>query len=152
MPLDALGELLPAAALFAITCRHVAVAWTPANLLFLAVVVVCGALIEWVVYLLLATLDFWLPDIGKEWIADTFLYPTARYPLHIYGKVFTAVLTFIFPYGFIAYYPAYHFFQQPPATAPAFFPYLSPLVAGILLVLGLACWRFGLRHYHSTGT
>lgn len=152
LPLEAIGELLPAAALFALTCKHVQVPWTPGNILFLGLVVVSGAVIEWAVYLFFAVFDFWFPETGKLWIASTFLFPTARYPLHIYGRAFAALLTFVFPFGFMAYYPTHHFFRLVPVDTPGFFPYLSPLVAVGALLVALGFWSLGLRHYQSTGT
>ena len=150
--LEAIGELLPAIALFALTYGHVRVPWDAGNILFLGLVVISGALIEWAVYLFFAALDFWFPESGKLWVVSAFLFPTARYPLHIYGKVFAALLTFVFPFGFMAYYPAHHFFQLAPGDYPAFFPYLSPLVAMLALSIALSFWSLGLRHYQSTGT
>jgi ABC-2 type transport system permease protein len=149
LPLEAVGELLPAAALFALTCGHVKVPWNLGNILFLGLVIVSGALIQWAVNLLFATFDFWFPENSKMWVSNTFLFPTARYPLHIYGRVFANLLTFVFPFGFIAYYPAYHFFQLP---SHPLLPYLSPLVALLSLAIAFTCWSAGLRHYQSTGT
>lgn len=152
LPLEAVGELLPALALFALSSGKVNAAWTPANLLFLGVVIVSGALIEWAVYLFLAAFDFYSPEKSKMWIASAFLFPTARYPLHIYGKPIAALLTFIFPYGFMAYYPAHHFMGFAPQDFPAFFAYLSPLVAVLAVAVGLTAWTLGLRRYQSSGT
>jgi ABC-2 type transport system permease protein len=152
LPLEAFGELLPAAALFALTSHHLHILWTLGNLLFLGVVVISGALIEWAIYLFFATLDFWSSVMSKQWIPNAFLYPTSRYPLHIYGRVFASLLTFVFPYGFIAYYPAQHFLQISSGEYPAFFAYLSPLVAAVALLVGLSFWSLGLRYYQSTGT
>jgi ABC-2 type transport system permease protein len=152
LPLEALGELLPAVALFALTCRHVRVSWNLGNLLFLGLIVVSGAVIEWAVYLFFAAFDFWTPETSRLWIVNTFLFPTARYPLHIYGRVFASLLTFVFPFGFMAYYPAHHFLQLAPQNFPAYFPFLSPLVAVITLLIALRFWSLGLQHYQSTGT
>ncbi len=152
LPLEAIGELLPAATLFILTAGHVQVAWTIGNILFLGVVIASGAVIEWAVYLFFNSFDFWFTENDHLWVANTFLFPTARYPIHIYGRVFTSVLTFVFPYGFMAYYPAHHFLGITPVDLPASFIYLSPLVAGITLLIGLGFWSLGLRYYQSTGT
>jgi len=152
LPLVAIGELLPAITIFMITSGHVQVSWTIGNILFLGVVIVSGAVIEWAVYLFFATFNFWSTENDLLWIANSFLFPTARYPIHIYGRVFIAVLTFVFPYGFMAYYPAHHFLGIVPGGFPVFFVYLSPLVAVITLLIGLGFWSLGLRHYQSTGT
>jgi len=151
-PLEAIGELLPAVALFALTCGHVRVPWNLGTLLFLGLVVVSGAVIEGAVYLFFAAFDFWFPETGKLWIASAFLFPTARYPLHIYGRVFASLLTFVFPFAFMAYYPTYHFFHLASGDSPVFFPYLSPLVAAVTMLIALGTWSLGLRHYQSTGT
>ncbi len=153
LPLSAIGELLPAAALFAMTAGHIAVPWSLGNIAFLVVVIVSGAVIEWAMYLCFSALDFWFPELegGWSWIPDTFLFPTARYPLHIYGRIFLTVFTFVFPFGFMAYYPAHHFLGILPTGLPAFFIYFSPLVALVLLAVGFGFWSLGLRHYQSTG-
>jgi len=152
VPLEAVGELLPAGVLFAITAGHVPAPWNAANILFLAVVVISGAVIEAAVYLFISAFDFLTPEVGRLWIANAFLYPTNRYPLHIYGRVFAGFLTFVFPYGFMAYYPAHHFLGLAITDYPAFFAYLSPAVAALAMLAALAAWRLGLRHYQSAGT
>jgi hypothetical protein len=110
-------------------------------------------LIEWAAYLFFCALDFWFPDLegGWSWIPSTFLFPTARYPLHIYGRTLLSVFTFLFPFGFMAYYPVHHFFGLSPTNFPAFFVYLSPLVALVMLAVAYGFWSLGLKHYQSTG-
>ncbi len=150
--LEAIGELLPALALLSVCSQHLTLDWSPANLLLFALAVVSGALIEASVSLVFATFDFWFPENSKLWIANAFLFPTARYPLHIYGRLFASFLTYLFPFAFIAYYPAHHFLGLPLQFGASFFPYLSPVVALLALALSTTFWSFGLRHYQSTGT
>jgi ABC-2 type transport system permease protein len=126
------------------------VGWTTANLLFFWLVVISGAVIEASVTLFMMTLDFWDSQSSKDWIVAALLYPTARYPLSIYGPVLTSFLTFVFPFGFIAYYPAQHFLQL--GAQSGLLPYLSPLVALISASIALGFWSFGLKHYQSTGS
>jgi ABC-2 type transport system permease protein len=148
--LEAIADLLPALTLLWLSVPHVQVSWTPGNLLFLAAVVLSGAVIEASVALFLATFDFWDPQTSKLWVMEALLLPTARYPLSIYGPVLATFLTFVFPFGFIAYYPAQHFLQI--GAQSGLLPYLSPLVALITASLALTFWLFGLRHYQSTGS
>jgi len=148
--LEAIGDLLPALTLFWLCAPHVQVSWTAGNLLFLGLVVVSGAVIEASVTLLMMTLDFWDPQTSKDWIVAALLYPTVRYPLAIYGPVLASFLTFVFPFGFIAYYPAQHFLQL--GAQSGLLPYLSPLVALISASIALGFWSFGLKHYQSTGS
>jgi ABC-type uncharacterized transport system permease subunit len=62
------------------------------------------------------------------------------------------VITFVFPYAFVAYYPTLHFFQIDIEMLPGVFAYLTPVVAVASTTVAVAFWSFGLRHYQSTGT
>ena len=74
------------------------------------------------------------------------------YPIHIYSRALAFVITFVFPYAFIAYYPTLHFFQVEVEILPRVFAYLTPVVALVSTAIAVAFWSFGLRHYQSTGT
>lgn len=150
--LQALGEFLPGLVLFAITCPKAAVEWNLLNLLFLIVVVISGAVIEWAVYLFFATFDFWLVRASLLYVPSAFLHVLTLYPAHIYGQAVVFVLTFILPYAFMAYFPTLYFFQLEVEGFPAFLAYLTPLVAAVSTVVAIGAWSFGLRHYKSTGT
>jgi ABC-2 type transport system permease protein len=83
------------------------------------------------------------------WIPSAFAHP--GYPTHIYGPVLAFILTFVFPYVFVAYYPAHHFFKIPVQGFPGFFAYLTPVVAALTLAGAVAFWSFNLRRYQSSG-
>ena len=151
--LSAIGEFLPGLVLFAITCPRVAIEWNLANTAFLVVVVLCGAIIEWAVYLFFSAFDFWLEGVeGLLYIPEAFLESVLYYPSHIYSRALAFTITFVFPYAFIAYYPTLHFFQIDVEMVPGFFAYLTPIVAVASTAIAVAFWSFGLRHYQSTGT
>jgi ABC-2 type transport system permease protein len=51
------------------------------------------------------------------------------------------------------YYPALYFLDKPdPLGMPIFMRFLSPLAGLLVLLVSLLFWRFGIRHYQSTGT
>ncbi len=151
--LSSIGEFLPGAVLLAVTWPHVAVAWTPLNVAYLAVVLLSGAVIEWAVYLFFAGFDFWLGGrAGLLYIPSAFLHPSTLYPAHIYGRALAFTITFVLPYAFIAYYPTLYFFQMDAGPFPAYLAYLAPLVALVTAVVAIAFWSLGLRRYQSTGT
>ena len=90
--------------------------------LFLAIVVLSGAVIEWSVYLFFSALDFWVEEEeGLGNIPDTVFRESAvlYYPVHIYSRALAFAITFVFPYAFIAYYPTLHFFQVEVERYPA---------------------------------
>jgi ABC-2 type transport system permease protein len=150
--LSAIGEFLPGLVLFAITCPRVAIEWNLANIAFLVVVVLCGAVIEWAVYLFFAAFDFWLESEDTLYIPTAFLESVLYYPAHIYSRALAFFITFIFPYAFMAYFPTLYFFQIDVEMFPGFFVYLTPVVAVASTAIAVAFWSFGLRHYQSTGT
>jgi len=155
LDLSAIGEFLPGLVLLVITCPRTAIEWNLANVTFLVVVVLSGAVIEWSVYLFFTALDFWVEEeesLGS--LPDTTFRESALmyYPVHIYSRALAFAITFVFPYAFIAYYPTLHFFQLDVERFPRFFAYLTPLVALVSTVIAVAFWSFGLRHYQSTGT
>jgi ABC-2 type transport system permease protein len=152
LSLSAIGEFLPGLVLFAVTCPHVKVEWNVLNVLYLIVVVISGAIIEWAVYLFFATFDFWLNRASLLYVPTAFLSSLTLYPMHVYGRGLAFVLTFILPYAFMAYYPTVHFFQLDVEGFPRFLAYLTPVVAVVTTVIAIAVWSVGLRHYKSTGT
>jgi ABC-2 type transport system permease protein len=73
--------------------------------------------------------------------------------MHIYGDWMRRFFTYIVPAIFLNYYPALYFLDKPdPFNFPFFAPFLSPLVGLMFLGTALAFWRFGRKHYQSTGT
>lgn len=150
--LSAIGEFIPGLALFLIASRQTTITWTPLNLLFVAVVVLSGACIEWALNLFFMTFDFWLERATLLWLPDIFLGRASIYPIHIYGKILASLMTLVFPYAFIAYFPTHHFFGLKTEIFHPTFVYLSPVVAAVTTMIALAFWSTGLKHYQSTGT
>jgi ABC-2 type transport system permease protein len=50
-------------------------------------------------------------------------------------------------------YPALYILDKPdPLQMPVIAPFLSPLAGAGMMLVAVAFWRFGVRHYASTGT
>jgi ABC-2 type transport system permease protein len=72
----------------------------------------------------------------------------ASYPLPVYGKWVSRFFTFIIPYGCINYLPLMYLTGR--AT---FLLYMfTPLLGFLFIFPCLLVWRFGVRHYVSTGS
>jgi ABC-2 type transport system permease protein len=129
-------------------------AWTPEKWLFLAVTLAGGAFFFMAIFIVGATTAFWTPQTAE--LTNIFTYGgnfMTSYPMHIYEEWMREVFTFIIPMAFINYYPALYLLNKPdPFGLPGWTPFLSPLVAGAVFVVSLAVWRFGVRHYQSTGS
>ena len=114
--------------------------------------VLSGAVLEWAIFLFFAAFDFWFVEACVAQITDPFKYVLTRHPTHVYGQVFSFILTFVFPYAFVAYYPTHYFFQLDARIFHESYAYATPLVAVTAVAVALIFWAIGLRHYQSTGT
>jgi ABC-2 type transport system permease protein len=72
-----------------------------------------------------------------------------RYPLTIYHPVLRMLLSWVLPYGFVAFYPASGLLGR---RELAGYFWGTPLVAMAVFVLGYGVFRAGVRRYRSTGS
>jgi ABC-2 type transport system permease protein len=150
---NSFSEWIPSVAMFFITFTQVTVAWSPLNILFLLVLIISGAIIEWDVYLLISSFGFWFVRTNSlRGIAGTFLFRASNFPVHIYGRFFPFLMTFVFPFAFMAYFPTHYFFGLSTQIYPNFFQYLAPVVAIVFWFIAFGLWSLGLRYYQSSGT
>ena len=78
-------------------------------------------------------------DGGKEF---------GKYPLSIYGEGILKFFTFIIPLALIQYYPLLYLLGRTDNPLYMILP-----VFGILFILpSYIFWRFGVKHYKSTGS
>lgn len=134
--------------------RALGVAWTPARLGLLAAAVVGGGCLFSGIFVLQATMAFWTTESLE--ILNTVTYggvETAQYPLSIYRPWFRKFFTMVIPLACINYFPALAILgRSDPYGAPGFLGWAAPAVGVAFLVLALVVWRFGVRHYRSTGS
>ncbi len=77
-----------------------------------------------------------------------------RYPISIYTRGVRIVLSFVFPFAFMNYFPATYFLNKTETGLN-----LNPAVGLLTPAIGLAWfgvayafWRIGMRHYQGTGS
>jgi ABC-2 type transport system permease protein len=119
-------------------------------LLYLPVSLVFGTLIVFALGLMTSTLAFWMTTI-QELLAFTHYGPltAAGYPASIYPGWLKGVLFTLIPVAFISYVPSLYLFDK---GGSAWYLLLTPLVAVAAFYAGLRFWRFGIKHYQSTGS
>lgn len=72
----------------------------------------------------------------------------AQYPTEIYGQWIKALITYVFPIGYVAFYPSATILAQ--SKYFGFYP--ATLFWGVALVLaGYSFWNYALRRYESAG-
>jgi ABC-2 type transport system permease protein len=77
----------------------------------------------------------------------------AQYPLDIYARWFRAFLTFVVPLGCVSYFPVAAVLGKAARTGVAAgLLELTPALGFAFLGVALWVWRFGVRHYTSTGS
>ena len=130
------------------------IAWTPLKVVYLPVVIISLVCFFGALFIIGSTITFW--TVQSIEVINIFTYGGTEmmsYPMSIYDKWLRQVFTFIIPGIFMNYYPALYILGKPdPLGMPGFTPLLSPVVGVGMMVVALAFWQFGIRHYQSTGT
>lgn len=149
MDFTRIGRLFQAVLVFCYAIPNSGVIWTWDKILALCLMVVCGSLIFFGLFLIYAAFSFFtveglefmnvFTDGGREF---------GRYPFSIYGKNVLKFLTFIVPLALFQYYPLLYLLEKEQNT---FFIFI-PLLGLLFLLPSYAFFRFGLRHYKSTGS
>lgn len=147
------GDLSVALLVFGIAVFVADIDWSPAAVIFLALAVGGGALIEASATVALAALavriiDTWAIRIVTNDAIDTL----SSYPISIFGGAAQRLLTYALPVAFIAFLPASLLLDQTGELAvPAALGYATPIVGTALFTLAYVFWRRQLRHYQGVG-
>lgn len=124
------------------------------NLLFLVATLIGGALIQASGLIFTAVPSFWI--VETQWLQSLAFFELRnfiKYPISVYNKLIQVVLTFVFPYAFINFFPVQYFLQKNDFMMfHPVFQYLCPVVGFVLIMLAMKFWKFGIKHYASTGS
>ena len=116
--------------------------------LLLPVFVVSGAFIEFALGLIFNCILVISPYTDALYGAYfQFVLIAQRYPLSIFAKGFQTLLTFVFPLGFINYYPMLFLLEHEKGWIGC----LAPLVAIVTTWIAIKVFHVLLRFYSSTG-
>jgi ABC-2 type transport system permease protein len=166
-PLSVLGQLLSldftirrvarlavALAVLAVAVWRSDVVFSPARVALLMVAPVTGALFFAAIFVATATVAFWWIDSGE--FANSFTYggrDFTSYPITVYGDAFRQIFAYALGFAFVGYYPALALLgRADPLGLPTWVGWSSPAVAVAAACLAAVVWRFGIRHYRSTGS
>ncbi|MDD6770317.1 ABC transporter permease [Inconstantimicrobium porci] len=129
------------------TCK---VNWTASKTITLLLMIFSGAFFFFCLFKIYASLCFFtieglefmniFTDGGRE---------IASYPLDIYKKGVLLFFTYVVPLAFINYYPFLYLIDKCPGNSILYM--FSPLVTLLFAIPCEILWRFGIRHYKSTG-
>jgi ABC-2 type transport system permease protein len=147
--LESFQEVVTGAVVISIAAQRLHLAWHLADLFWLALTVMCGAVIYFSVFLILTAVAFWFEDrVGI--VPPVFnMLNFGRYPLTIYNVFIQFLLSWIIPFGFASFYPTTHFLGR---QAFAAYFHLVPAVAASFFLLAVFVWNRGVENYSSTGS
>ena len=113
-----------------------------------------GAFLFSGLFVLQATLSFW--SVQSLEVVNMVTYggvEIAQFPVTIYDSWFRKFFIFVVPLACINYFPAMGILNKAdPLNSPAWLPWLSPIVGIVFFILALQVFKFGVRHYKSTGS
>ncbi|WP_045233463.1 ABC transporter permease [Deinococcus pimensis] len=149
-----LGKVLVGTLIFALAVSLAGIDWTPAKVLYLPLVVLGMIMFFGGLFVIGGTITFWTVESVQAMNVLTYGGLTLMsYPMTVYTASLRRLFTYVVPAAFLNYYPALYFLGRPdPFGLPGFAPFLAPLVGAFTLAAAFVFWRFGLRHYGSTGT
>ncbi len=154
------AQIFPDGLILAIVtlCFAVGVAGVRVDAFFVAfvpLVVMGGALIDLGISLVIAIIAFWFIRVDTlRWVVMSLEQDFTRYPISIYTRAVGIVLSFVFPFAFMNYFPASYFLNKTDVALnlnPAV-GLLTPAIGVAWVAVAYAFWRVGLRHYEGTGS
>lgn len=147
--LGRIGPMMTGVIMLVFGIQNSAISWSPARILTLAFMILGGAVLFTGLFMVGASICFfsieetrWLNILtygGKE---------HGKYPIDVYGKNMMKFCTYVIPYTLVQYYPLQYLLGRTDTWQYALFP----AGAVIFLVLSYVLWRFGVRHYKSSGS
>lgn len=146
---DALGELLVGTILLVISLTKGIVIVDAAHILLFVVSIFAGAIIYTAIKLLFASFAFWMKVSGPVLYTAYQLADFAKYPTDIYARGVRFIITWIIPFGFVAYLPA-SYFLKPEVSALATIG-VECIIAVVFFALAYLVFTLGTRAYESAG-
>lgn len=147
--LTRIGRMLQAVIMFVYGIVKCDVIWTLPKILTVLFMLIGGTAVFCGLFLIYAALCFFTLD-GLEFmnVFTDGAREFGKYPLGIYGKKILLLTTFFIPYTLIQYYPLLYILGK---RTSAFYIFL-PLLACWFLIPAMLLWKFGVRHYASSGS
>jgi ABC-2 type transport system permease protein len=149
-----LGRITQGMVTIVLATRWVGIHWTPGTVGVALAGILSSCVVFLTVWVISAATCFW--TVEQSEIQNVFTYggaELASYPIHIYGRAVQTIFLYVVPLALTSYYPALVILGKPdPLGLPRVLGLLAPFTAASFFVVGLGCWRLGLRHYQGTGS
>ncbi len=128
--------------------------WGIEKWLFLCVTIMGGVAFYAGLFVIYGTLSFWTIEALET--MNIFIYggtTMASYPMNIFAEWMRNIFIFVIPLAFVNFFPALYLLDKPdPFGFPTFMPFIAFPLCGLVFIASLVFWRWGVRHYQSTGS
>ena len=147
--LSRIGRMIQAIVMFVYGVANSHVNWNLSKAVTVIFMLIGGTAVFSALFLIYAALCFFTLE-GLEFMnvftdgAREFV----KYPIGIYGKKMLLFTTFLVPYALIQYYPLLYLLGKRESVLYLF----MPLFACLFLLPAFLLWKFGVRHYKSSGS
>lgn len=152
--LSRLGRFAQGLAVLLIGAHSIGLDWNPISIAMALWAVAGGVALFFAIVVLQGTLSFW--TIESLEVMNVVTYggvQAAQFPLSLYNGWLRNALTYAVPLACVAYFPILLVLGRPdPLGTPAWFGAIAPIAGFAFLGVALVAWRFGVRHYTSTGS
>ena len=147
--LTRIGRMLQAIVMFAYGVTHCGVHWTFSKILTVVFMLLGGTALFSGLFMIYAALCFFTLE-GLEFmnVFTDGAREHGKYPVSVYGKKMLLFTTFVIPYALVQYYPLMYIWGRKDNIMYM----LLPLAAVLFLLPCYALWKFGVRHYKSSGS
>lgn len=147
--LTRLGRMLQAVIMLVYALCTAEIRWTAGKVCTMLFMLVGGTAVFSGLFLLYAALCFFTME-GLEFmnVLTDGAREYGKYPLDIYGRRILLLTTAVVPYTLVQYYPLQYILGR--TASPAYI--FLPLLAVLFLLPCYGLWRFGVRHYKSSGS
>jgi len=146
-----IGHLMQSIIILIIAISGINIQWNIFKVITIINMILGGTCIFSGVYMLQATFSFWTIE-GLE-VANILTHGVkeyASYPLNILPKWITRFFTFVIPFGCVNYLPLLLLLGR--INKNRVFYMLLPLFGILFIIPCLFAWKFGVKHYRSTGS
>lgn len=147
--LGRIGPMISAMVMLVVGIRNCEIMWTVSRVICFVLMLFGGILLFSGLFMIGATICFFsIEDGGSINVLTYGAKEHGKYPIDIYGKNMMRFCTYVIPYTLIQYYPLQYLLGK----SEHWYYGIYPLGAVVFLTLCYIFWRFGVRHYASSGS
>lgn len=147
--LTRIGRMLQSVVMFIYAIWKGNMLWTATKVATVFFMLIGGSVLFTAMFMIGAALSFFaLESLEFMNVFTDGARDYGKYPLSVYGKKLLWITTFLVPYSLVQYYPLLYLLGRTDNPGYIFLP----LLAVLSLVPSYLLWRFGVRHYKSSGS